>query len=64
MGSPLYYVTLTFNGEDHTYTTPELSNFAAINILLRAVEDGYGMTWEEAPVEPAPKPAPKKTRKK
>lgn len=48
-GTPMYKVTLNFNGQDHEYQATEMSDFAALNILLQAMADGYGDVW--TPIE-------------
>lgn len=45
LGTPVYKITLTFNDSDHEYRTTELTDYAAVNILLQAMEDGYGEVW-------------------
>lgn len=58
LGTPIYKITLTFNESDHVYHATEMTDFAALNILLQAMEDGYGEIWtpvqETPPAEPEP----------
>lgn len=57
-GTPVFDITVTFNGKDHVYTVAEISNYAAIDILLKAMEDGWGNSWkevrEDTPLSPLP----------
>lgn len=65
-GTPVWDVTLTFNETDHTYTFTEMTEYTSVQILLKAIDDGYGQAWEaidipETPIFDAPTVEPEKT---
>lgn len=57
-GTPVWDITVTFNGSDHVYTVAELSDLTSVQVLLKAMDDGYGETWKavanDSPVVPLP----------
>lgn len=57
-GTPVYDITLNFNGEDHVYTVAELSDFSTINVMLKAMDDGYGEDWVKIGNDTTPRAAP------
>ena len=57
-GTPVWDVTLTFNETEHTYTVAELSDFTSVQILLKAMDDGYGETWSAVADDTIPTPQP------
>ena len=57
-GTPVFDIVLDINGEDHTYTVTELSDYATINVLLKAMDDGWGETWENVATDTIPVPSP------
>lgn len=57
-GTPVWDVTLTFNETEHVYTVTELSDFTSVQVLLKAMDDGYGETWKAVADDTPPTPQP------
>lgn len=53
-GTPIFYVTVEINGEDHVFEATALDEYTTVNILLKSLEAGYGMEWVEVTLPPPP----------
>ncbi len=53
-GAPVYTVTLTFNNEEHAYYCYDLSDSAGLNIILKAMADGYDIAWDDVELTEEP----------